>query len=328
MCALELSIKHHLHDVALDVLAIFLREPYAPLGSSWAAIILLPYFGPFYWGLVDILDSPNIPLFPSISTCIETPPVEKLDIIRSLRRPDPKFSTGISDGLLGSGALQIHSYHTLALGNLSLPALLGELEIAFRRAVIERGCPEIFQRRVGATAYAIREAEARLGYSLPLEYKRLVQVVNGWKCKYLPVCWFSSRNNNVLCSIGAFNGFPSLARVEDISLVRLDQPIPITGENVSPSGGESPYDPEATALECIRIDIPSPISNSTVLIIRDIDLKMTRSRNQTKGNDEKPIDYVIKLSMLEGQLMERHLIRTTVWCDCTSKPLLLSLTKP
>ena len=119
--------------------------------------------------------------------------MEKLDAIRSLRIPDPNPLGKIEERLFRNketgqeGVLQLKAYRILPLGDQSFPALLNELEMATRRRLSEGGddsaSPRQFQRRAGATAWALKEAEDRLGCSLPLEYKRVLQLTNGWTCR-------------------------------------------------------------------------------------------------------------------------------------------------
>lgn len=197
VCALELSVRYHQHDVALDVLLMFLHEKHAPLGATWAAVILLPCFGPFFLRLAAFLDGtkavPNLPSPPSdtISADLGDLSAEKLDAFRLLRQPDPKDLATFHDAIFESeggipGSLQVATYRALPLGTLPINALLGELELAARRRVLQGidDATAVFRGRVGAPAWAIREAEARLGCSLPLEYRRLLQFTNGWTCNY------------------------------------------------------------------------------------------------------------------------------------------------
>ena len=71
LCALELAVKHREYETALDVLLIFLREKRIPVSASWASIILLPRFGPFFIRLVAHLnDSTSTNPTASISDAI------------------------------------------------------------------------------------------------------------------------------------------------------------------------------------------------------------------------------------------------------------------
>ena len=199
--ALDLAVKQCEYDIALDMLLIYLRQESVPLDASWAPIILLPHFGPFFVQLETRLRDNSLFRIPApspdaLAFDLDALSPDKVAAIRALRVEEETWTlVNMSDRLLDKGyhdrqgALRIREYQFLPLEPMSLPVLVCEVEMATRRLWAEGkgdpSVPSIFRRQSGATAWAIREAELRLGYCLPQEYKRIVQFMNGWDCMYI-----------------------------------------------------------------------------------------------------------------------------------------------
>lgn len=85
--------------------------------------------------------------------------------------------------------------------------------------------------------------------------------------------------------LGSSPVLPALARVENINVVQLSNPVPITG-NAKP---RNPYNRDATISSCLRID--DGTGPSQLLLVRDVDLKLQRGKKRVRGNDGQTIEH-------------------------------------
>lgn len=204
MYALDVSVKRGLHDEALQLLIELIQDKTVPLVLLWTSAVLLPHFQTFFLRVLAILETPPPPSFSTPTpTTITTEwgilSIDKLESLRQMRKTDAKIVQSFDSHIFGTppapganpvpDSLQLLEYYKIPLGKMTPPDLLYELAKASRRAAIANGAAEQhsepFKARPGATLYGIKDTEARLGFSLPYEYKRLLQVANGWICESL-----------------------------------------------------------------------------------------------------------------------------------------------
>lgn len=159
--AIDIAAKHGKLEEAFDLAVLAIEGPNYLFPGSDSAFVLYPHFGPIFLQHTSSTDGPY---------------AAKVARIGELLHIYDAGSANEVPGILAKHLeARLAKARTAPLPKMPPYAHLRELE-----RVSRRNDKYIIKLRDGADAASILEAEKRLGYTLPDEYKRIVQISNGW----------------------------------------------------------------------------------------------------------------------------------------------------
>lgn len=157
--AIDLAAKHERMSEAWDLALVAIEGPNYFFPGSEASFVLYPHFGP---------------VFLQSCTQLNTDEVKKaISLIRKLLHVD--HAAAVLSRLDKHLCTRLDAAKKYPLPTMPPYTHLRELARVSRRA------GEAFSLREGASSEAIAEAEKRIGYVLPDEYKTLMKIANGWE---------------------------------------------------------------------------------------------------------------------------------------------------
>lgn len=169
--AIDTAAKHDKLDEAWTLALSAIEGPNHLFPGTEASFVLFPYFGPvFLQSCTAVATSEGRKAIERMSSIIFVEGYEA--------NATASLTAAVVPGLLDE---ELNSRLDAAdkAGVEKMPpfAHLREIERVSRRAGVA------FKLREGADHVAIAEAEKRIGYSLPDEYKTLLRIANGWEGK-------------------------------------------------------------------------------------------------------------------------------------------------
>lgn len=162
--AIDIAAKHGKLDEAFDLAVLSVEGPNYLFPGSDSAFVLYPHFGPVFLQHNSPTQGPYAP---------------KVARIDELLHIDAKSAKTVPEILAKHLEARLAKARTAPLPKMPPYAHLRELE-----RVSRRNGKYVIKLKDGADAASILEAEKRVGYTLPDEYKRIVQISNGWEGEF------------------------------------------------------------------------------------------------------------------------------------------------
>lgn len=171
--AIEIAAKHEMWDEAWKLAILSIEGPNYLFPSLDTCFVLFPYFGPYF-----------ISQAPYKSGTEEHPNWEKLHRIRDLYDTfTDEEAKKVSDEIEKWLKDRLEKANKVSLKKMAPYLHLREFERTARREAHRsgNGMDGAVRLRDGVDLETVIEAEKKIGCTLPDEYKRLVQVANGWE---------------------------------------------------------------------------------------------------------------------------------------------------
>jgi hypothetical protein len=179
-CAMDVASKHGKHDVAFELAREVAKAPgYIQRGYA-CVFAACRNFIPIYIEACNSADG----LSGARKGNVHVPDVVKIRQLLGVSKVMAQKAPGI---ILDELKKQATECHTIPLGGLSLRELMNEFSRTAQRSRPFRNEMELDAKaadggilRDSAPEISIVEAEKRLDWQLPLDYKNILRVTNGW----------------------------------------------------------------------------------------------------------------------------------------------------